>query len=108
MAFGYGRRDQALSLNHNWSLVPKPSEAHIVGCPWVFTIKQNPDGTLDQLKARLVAKGFTQTYDLGYTETFSPVAQLNSVRVIISLAANLDWLLRELDVKNAFFTWESV
>uniref|UniRef100_A0A2N9I6G4 Reverse transcriptase Ty1/copia-type domain-containing protein n=1 Tax=Fagus sylvatica TaxID=28930 RepID=A0A2N9I6G4_FAGSY len=74
----------------------------IVGCRWVFTVKQNPDGTVDRLKARLVAKGFTQTYGLDYIESFSPVAKLNSICIIISLAANLDWPLHQLDVKNAF------
>ena len=49
-----------------------------------------------------MAKGFTQTYGLDYTETFSPVAKLNSIRIIISLVANLDWPLHQLDVKNAF------
>uniref|UniRef100_A0A2N9EUP8 Integrase catalytic domain-containing protein n=1 Tax=Fagus sylvatica TaxID=28930 RepID=A0A2N9EUP8_FAGSY len=67
----------ALDLNHTWDLVHKPA-------------------------AHLVAKGFTQTYGLDYTETFSPVAKLNSIRIIISLAANLDWPLHQLDVKNAF------
>jgi hypothetical protein len=92
----------ALDLNHTWDLVHKPTGTSIVGCRWVFTVKQNPDGTVDRLKARLVAKGFTQTYGLDYTETFSPVAKLNSIRIIISLAANLDWPLHQLDVKNAF------
>jgi transposase InsO family protein len=93
---------RALDMNHTWTLVPPPSGAHIVGCRWVFTVKHNPDGTVERLKARLVAKGFTQTYGLDYTETFSPVAKLNSIRIIISLAANLAWPLHQLDVKNAF------
>uniref|UniRef100_A0A2N9IR39 Fibronectin type III-like domain-containing protein n=1 Tax=Fagus sylvatica TaxID=28930 RepID=A0A2N9IR39_FAGSY len=92
----------ALDLNHTWDLVHKPAGTSIIGCRWVFTVKQNPDGTVDRLKARLVAKGFTQTYGLDYTETFSPVAKLNSIRIIISLAANLDWPLHQLDVKNVF------
>ena len=66
-------------------------------------LKQNPDGTVDRLKACLVAKGFTQIYGLDYTETFSPVAKLNSIRIIISLVANnLDWPLHQLNVKNTF------
>jgi hypothetical protein len=48
-----------LELNHTWDLIPKPAGTSIVGCRWVFIIKQNPDGTVDRLKARLVAKGFT-------------------------------------------------
>jgi transposase InsO family protein len=92
----------ALELNHTWDLIPKPAGTSIVGCCWVFTVKQNSDGTVDLLKARLVAKGFTQTYGLDYTETFSLVTKLNSIRIIISLAANLDWPLHQLNVKNAF------
>uniref|UniRef100_A0A2N9F645 Integrase catalytic domain-containing protein n=1 Tax=Fagus sylvatica TaxID=28930 RepID=A0A2N9F645_FAGSY len=92
----------ALELNHTWDLIPKPAGTSIVGCHWVFTVKQNLDSTVDRLKARLVAKGFTQTYGLDYTETFSLVAKLNSIHIIISLAANLDWPLHQLDVKNAF------
>jgi hypothetical protein len=67
-----------------------------------FRVKQNLDGTSDRLKARLVAKGFIQTYGLDSTETFSLVAKLNFIRIIISLAANLDWPLEQHDVKNTF------
>ena len=50
----------------------------------------------------MVAKRFTQTYDIDYPKTFTPVAKLNTVRVLLSLAANLDWPLQQLDVKNVF------
>ena len=50
--------------------------------------------------ARLVAKELTQTYEVNYFETFSHVAKLNTVRVMLFVAVNKDWLLYQLYVKN--------
>ena len=73
-----------------------------MGCKWVFNVKYRADGRIDRYKARLVAKGLTQTYGIDFQETFAPIAKLNTIRVLLSLAANLDWNLHQLDVKNAF------
>ena len=73
-----------------------------IGCKWIFIVTFKDDGNMDRYKARLVAKGFTQSYGIDYQETFAPVAKLNTVRVLLSLAANLDWSLHQLDMKNVF------
>jgi hypothetical protein len=49
----------ALEKNKTWDLVPYPLDKKIVGCKWVYTVKQNPDGKIERYKARLVAKGYS-------------------------------------------------
>ena len=88
----------AFLQRETWTLVPRPVDANVVSCKWVYSLKYNPDGSIARYKARLVARG----YGLDYHETFSLVARLSSIRVLFSIALDQSWPLHQLDVSNAF------
>jgi hypothetical protein len=92
----------ALHKNQTWELTALLFGKQIVGCRWVYTINYLPDRSVERLKVRLVAKGYTQTYGVDYLETFSPVACLNSIRILLSVAISRSWPLYQIDIKNAF------
>jgi hypothetical protein len=92
----------ALQRQSTWSLVPPSPDQHIIGCHWVFKLKRNSDGSVARYKARLVAQGNHQLPGIDFDETFSPVVKPATVRLMLSIAAQHQWSLRQLDVSNAF------
>jgi hypothetical protein len=92
----------ALMNNGTWTLVPRNESNNLVGCKWLFRIKRNPDGSIARYKARLVAKGYTQLSGLDYKETFAPVVEPQTIKVVLTIALAWGWSLHQMDVNNAF------
>ena len=83
-------------------LVEPPANIKPIGCKWVYKRKRGSDEKVETFRARLVAKGFTQKEGIDYEETFSPVAMLQSIRILLSIATCLDYEIWQMDLKTAF------
>ena len=88
--------------NNVWTLVDLPNDRQAIENKWIFKKKTDVEGNVTVYKARLVAKGFRQVQGVDYNETFSPVAMLKSVRIMLAIAAFYHYEIWQMDVKNAF------
>nr|GEW26864.1 hypothetical protein [Tanacetum cinerariifolium] len=81
---------QSMKENEVWDLVELPPKDKTVGSKWLFKKKTNMDGAVHTYIARLVANDYTQTLRIDYDETFSPVADIRAIRILIAIAAFYD------------------
>lgn len=88
--------------NQTWELTTLPPDKKLIDCRWVYKNKHKATREIEKHKARLFAKGFTQTEGEDFHETFAPVAKMAIVRCLQTVAATKQWILRQMDVSNAF------
>jgi len=79
----------SIMKNDVWEVVPRPEGKLVVGSRWIYKIKHAVDGSVDKFKACFVAKGFSQKEGIDFSETFAPVVRYSSIKVVISIAAEL-------------------
>ncbi|KAL1192838.1 Retrovirus-related Pol polyprotein from transposon TNT 1-94 [Cardamine amara subsp. amara] len=93
----------SLDKNKTWRLVKRPKSRKVIGCRWVYRLKPGIPGVEEpRYKARLVAKGYSQREGIDYQDVFAPVVKHVSIRFLLSITANMDLELEQLDVKTVF------
>ena len=82
-----------LIANGTWELVELPAGCTPIGCKWIFKVKYDKDGRIEQFKGHLVAKGYAQKHSKGYKETFSPVVRFSSIRTLLAFTIQHNLLI---------------
>ena len=88
--------------NNVWELIPRLENVQVIGTKWIFKNKTNEDGEIIRNKSQLVAQGYTQVIGVDFDESFTPVARLESICILMSIACTMNFKLYQMDVKCAF------
>ncbi|CAI7844378.1 unnamed protein product [Closterium sp. NIES-54] len=92
----------SLLENKTWELCELPPGKKAISSKLIFRHKYGPDGELTRYKSRLVAKGFQQTKGKDFDEIFAPVGKGTTLRVMLGMAANRGWKIKQMDITTAF------
>ena len=85
------REMASMYSNSVWELIDPPKDIRPIGYKWIYKKMRSADGEVETYNTILVAKAYTQKEGIEYEETFSPVAMLKSIRILLSIAASLDY-----------------
>jgi hypothetical protein len=92
----------SLMDNGTWELVDLPPDRGVVNSRWIHKVKSDTVGDVSRFKAQFVAKGCSQCVGFDYTETFSRVIRMASLRLFLAIEAARDLELCQLDIDTAF------
>nr|GEZ48291.1 zinc finger, CCHC-type [Tanacetum cinerariifolium] len=97
-----GEEINSMKVMKFWIVVDLPPNAKVVRSKWLYMKKTDMDGKVHTYKAHLVDKGCTQTYRINYEETFSHVADIRAIRILIAIAAYYDYEIWQMNIKTTF------
>lgn len=92
----------SLEKNQTWEIVKPVRGIKVISSRWIFKKKPDAVGNSTRFKARLVAKGYMQRQGLDYDDTYSPVARLATIRLLMSVSFKFNFKMHHLDVVTAF------
>jgi hypothetical protein len=95
----------SITANGTCEVIDRPTGCKLVDYKWVFK-KLRPDGTIEKYKLSLMAKGYTQKEGKYFFDTYSPIARLTTICVLLSLVASHGLLVHQMDVNMAFLNGE--
>ncbi len=91
-----------LVQQRTWVSVPRPKHKNVLKGTWAFKLKRLPDGTAYRHKARFCARGDLQKEGIDFFETYAPVVQWSTIRLLLSTVLTEKWTTRQVDYTNAF------
>ncbi|CAI7856906.1 unnamed protein product [Closterium sp. NIES-54] len=92
----------SLLENETWELCELPPRKKAISSKLIFRHKYGPDWELTRFKSRLVAKGFEQAKGKDFDENFAPVGKGTTLKVMLGMAANRGWRIKQMDITTAF------
>lgn len=95
----------ALIDNETFEEKVPPVDCNVIGGKWVYSVKAGQNGE-ERFKARYVARGFSQVKNLDYQETFSPTAKMTTIRMMLKVAVQFNYVIEQMDVKTAYLNAE--
>lgn len=95
-----------IQRNQTWELTELPASKKVIDLKWVFKTKYQANGKVQCYKAHLVARGYTQQQGINYDEVFSPKDNMDTMRLLLALAAQQKWQVFHLDKKSTFLNGE--
>ena len=93
---------ESLRKNDAWDLVTLPDGRNPIGSKWVFKRKTNETRQVKKFKAQMVSKGYFQVKGLDFSDIFSPISKLTSIKLLMSLVAKFNVEIEKMDMKTTF------